>query len=895
MSSENARVKVIVRARPPQDGVTSTFNVYDDQPGLVNIRAPAADNGDVTEREFLFDDALGANTSQVDVFEKTCKSQVDHVLDGFNACLFAYGQTGSGKTYTIFGEEGDGKQGIAPRAMTYLFSSMKRRQAQKKFTVFVSFLEIYLDKLRDLGVYAGADGADGRVEFKGPGSKPPSRPGTAGSRKSAGEGGEPANLEIRENPNGSVYVQDLSAIAVSNAEEVMAVIKAGLARRQTYQTLMNEYSSRSHTIVTITVVAESKGGDGESVTGKLNLVDLAGCERLKRSGAGDQASGVEDAGTRAKEAVMINKSLSTLGTVVMALAKGDATYVPYRDAKLTRLLQDSLGGNSYTMLLATVHPRPADAEESLNTLQFANRCRNVTTQPHINFLDADADSQAKIIDKLMKEIADLKQELAAQKTHYEAKLERGKHEGLSSTIETGVSGLTLESGADAAAGEGAGAGEGKAGSRGGSRGSKRAPTGERSRGASGTADAQSLALAEAQALSREMKDKFVKKNNEFRAAQEAARNNEARLKKEIDEYRNKVATVTETLNANTQRLQLQNEETVTRYDKEMDQLKDHNNKLLNDMDAALRSVPEKLRVDSDKLRTTEATIRANAEAKEKEMLALLEKQTKDAARDMDLQREQYEHWLNLKTNELKTMLAEFQTYKAEKTAQVNTLEKHCLHLFDYSNALATIMANFDKGLYPVYEKTGIKAVNFPDKAKPGPMSADTLRDLTKYKKRADDFVKNHPTNLTATFTENNPTARTTSGAGNSEKDELLRLRQETETLRNSLQAAEQQIAANTADMRAQVEQQVLADLADHPTVEYIKRIEDERTYYKEQLHEEVRRCKDLRVALDSKQRVIDKTVSAASHSVQRFGSGMSGSRGLTGTSRFPALSSRAQS
>eukprot|EP00802_Teleaulax_amphioxeia_P003314 Tamp_03317.p1 GENE.Tamp_03317~~Tamp_03317.p1 ORF type:complete len:600 (+),score=234.07 Tamp_03317:1581-3380(+) len=598
---------------------------------------------------------------------------------------------------------------------------------------------------------------------------------------------------------------------------------------------------------------------------------------------------------RAKEAVVINKSLSTLGIVVMALAKGDATYVPYRDAKLTRLLQDSLGGNSYTMLLATVHPRPADAEESLNTLQFANRCRNVTTQPHINFLDADADSQAKIIDKLMKEIADLKQELSAQKTHYEGKLQSGKHADLGSSIETGATGMTLESGADAAGGEGGGAGEGKAGSRGTSRGSKRAATGERSRAAtSATADAQSQALAEAQALSREMKDKFVKKNNEFRAAQEAARNNEARLKKEIDEYRNKVATVTETLNANTQKLQLQNEETVTRYDKEIDQLKDHNNKLLNDMDAALRSVPEKLRVDSDKLRTTEATIRANAEAKEKEMLAQLEKQTKDAARDLELQREQYEYWLTLKTEELKTLLAEFQTYKSEKVAQVNTLEKHCMHLFDYCNALATIMANFDKGLYPVYEKTGIKAVNFPDKAKPGPMAADTLRDLTKYKKRADDFIKSHPTNLTATFTESNPTARTGSGAANTEKEELQRLRQETETLRNALQAAEKQAAENMVDVRAQVEQQVLADLADHPTVEYIKRIEDERTYYKEQLHEEVRRCKDLRVALDSKQRVIDKTMTG-SHSVQRFGSGMSGSRGMTGTSRFPALSSRPQS
>ena len=241
MSAENARVKVIVRSRPPQDGEEPILRVVGDQPGLVNIRSPGPDGGEETEREFLFDEALGVDTTQADVFEKACKPQIDHVLDGFNACLFAYGQTGSGKTYTIFGEDGNASQGVAPRAMEYLFASAKRRAAQKKYSVFVSFLEIYLDNLRDLTV------DNSRVEFKDPGSKPPSRPGTAGSRKSAGsDANVPANLEIRENQNGSVYVQDLSKVAVNSVEEVMAIVKAGVARRQTYQTLMNEHSSRSH-------------------------------------------------------------------------------------------------------------------------------------------------------------------------------------------------------------------------------------------------------------------------------------------------------------------------------------------------------------------------------------------------------------------------------------------------------------------------------------------------------------------------------------------------------------------------------------------------------------------------------------------------------------------------
>lgn len=208
--------------------------------------------------------------------------------------------------------------------------------------------------------------------------------------------------------------------------------------------------------------------------GKLNLVDLAGCERLKRSGAGDADSGVADSSMRAKEAVIINKSLSTLGTVVMALAKGDASYVPYRDSKLTRLLQDSLGGNSHTTLLATLHPRPVDAEESLSTLQFANRCRNVMTQPHINYIDADAESQAKIIEKLMKEIAELKDELGAQKTYYEEKLAQKGAGDLKSTIPDDATSLDRDDSQAVL--------DAKGESRGTSRGSRRAATGDKTRG-----------------------------------------------------------------------------------------------------------------------------------------------------------------------------------------------------------------------------------------------------------------------------------------------------------------------------------------------------------------------------------------------------------------------------
>ena len=292
------------------------------------------------------------------------------------------------------------------------------------------------------------------------------------------------------------------------------------------------------------------------------------------------------------------------------------------------------------------------------------------------------------------------------------------------------------------------------------------------------------------------------------------------------------------------------------------------------------------------------------------MLAALEKQTRDSNRALELQREQYEYWLTMKTDDLKTLLAEFEHYKVDKTSQVNVLEKHCMHLFDYCNALATIMSNFDKGLYPVYEKTGIKAVQFNEKQKPGPMALDTIRDVLKFKKRADDFIKGHPTGLTSSFTEGNPSAtsaRSASGTGPTDKEEIKRLRDEADTLRSALAAAEKKAADSLAEVRAQVEQQVLSDLADHPTVEYIKRIEDERTYYKEQLHEEVRRCKDLRVALDAKQRTIEKSFGGSQlmgvtrGTSRRTGSGMSGVSGANprfgnvSSDRFPAVHNRPQS
>ncbi|CAM9801550.1 unnamed protein product, partial [Choristocarpus tenellus] len=200
------------------------------------------------------------------------------------------------------------------------------------------------------------------------------------------------DLKIHEDVQGNVFVKarakrkkikyDLSLIPVTTLEEVLDIINLGLKLRATHETRMNQARRRkfirSHTVFTVTVVQRDPITD-EAITGMLNLVDLAGSERLKKSAS---------EGQRRKEALHINSSLTALGKVVMALdPSAGQTHIPYRDSKLTRLLQNSLGGNSFTVVLATVHPISRFAEECLSTLQFANRCRSVQNQPRVNKLD----------------------------------------------------------------------------------------------------------------------------------------------------------------------------------------------------------------------------------------------------------------------------------------------------------------------------------------------------------------------------------------------------------------------------------------------------------------------------------------------------------------------------
>ncbi|CBZ49774.1 kinesin-ii motor protein, related [Neospora caninum Liverpool] len=305
------------------------------------------------------------SAEQKQIYDETAVSIVESVMEGYNGTIFAYGQTGTGKTHTMVGSETCyvGK-GIIPRSFEHIFSKVGCSSG-KRYLVQASFLEIYNEEIRDLL----AKNPKGR-------------------------------LELKDHPGSGVYVKGLSSFVVKGVEELQEAMLAGQRNRKVGATLMNVVSSRSHSIFTVTIESCEivDGQENQIRIGKLNLVDLAGSERQAKAGT---------TGSTFKEAAKINLSLSALGNVISALVESRTSFVPYRDSKLTRLLQDSLGGNTRTAMIANIGPSGSNYEETLSTLRYAHRAKNIRNKPRIN-----SDPKDAMIRAFQEEIAKLKAELA---------------------------------------------------------------------------------------------------------------------------------------------------------------------------------------------------------------------------------------------------------------------------------------------------------------------------------------------------------------------------------------------------------------------------------------------------------------------------------------------------
>ncbi|KYO28606.1 hypothetical protein Y1Q_0020306 [Alligator mississippiensis] len=378
-----ASVKVAVRVRPfnARESGQEARCIIQMQGKTTCITNPKTSK-DAT-KNFTFDYSYWSHTSEEDprfasqhrVYRDIGEEMLLHAFEGYNVCIFAYGQTGAGKSYTMMGRQEPGQQGIIPQLCEDLFARIKADPSPDvSYSVEVSYMEIYCERVRDL--------------------LSPRRGGS---------------LRVREHPLLGPYVQDLSKLAVTSFEDIADLMDCGNKARTVAATNMNETSSRSHAVFTI-VFSQRRhdqltGLDTEKVS-KIGLVDLAGSERADSSGA---------TGMRLKEGANINKSLTTLGKVISALAemqnpkRKKAEFIPYRDSVLTWLLKESLGGNSRTAMIAALSPADSNYEETLSTLRYADRTKQIRCNAVIN-----EDPNARLVRELQAEVARLRELLFAQ-------------------------------------------------------------------------------------------------------------------------------------------------------------------------------------------------------------------------------------------------------------------------------------------------------------------------------------------------------------------------------------------------------------------------------------------------------------------------------------------------
>jgi len=325
-------IRVVCRFRPLNDSEERSHSKF-------VVKFPDDQCASVSGKVYVFDKVLKPNVTQEQVYNAAAKNIVKDVLMGYNGTIFAYGQTSSGKTHTMEGVmENPDLQGIIPRIVNDIFNHIYSMEENLEFHIKVSYFEIYMDKIRDL--------------------LDPSK----------------VNLAVHEDKNKSVYVKGATERFVSSPEEVMEVIEEGKSNRHTAVTNMNEHSSRSHSVFLINVKQENLENQ-KKLSGKLYLVDLAGSEKVGKTGA---------EGTILDEAKNINKSLSALGNVIAALADGNKTHIPYRDSKLTRILQESLGGNAKTTVVICCSPASYNELETKSTLDFGKRAKTIKNVVAVN-------------------------------------------------------------------------------------------------------------------------------------------------------------------------------------------------------------------------------------------------------------------------------------------------------------------------------------------------------------------------------------------------------------------------------------------------------------------------------------------------------------------------------
>eukprot|EP00803_Ostreobium_quekettii_P011013 evm.model.scf_946.1 EVM.evm.TU.scf_946.1 scf_946:6400-16587(+) len=911
-------LRVCVRLRPisPDDSpLVETEN------RLLRIRDPHRGHAS----EFVFDQLFPSSAGQEFVYQAVGAPLVEHVLGGYNACVFAYGQTGSGKTHSMFGGPGGewGERGLTPRAAEGLLQGAARLdgRGQGRVQMYVSFLEIYLEHVRDLGRAAGALLPSGAW------------PGGGGrrSRPSSAREDRCEDLDILEDPSGLTFVKDLTHVQVKTVDDVMTVLNAGQALRQTASTAQNDVSSRSHTVFTLTVVqhpdADGPGG-GQPFVGKLNLVDLAGSERLNKS---------HSAGVRLQEAKAINTSLTALGKVVMSLShEGDHGHVAFRDSRLTRILKDSLNGNSYTTLLANLNPIAENYEECFNTLQFALRCSTIQTVPHINVLTAGT-TQDKVIEQLTRKIEDLKEEIERMHAHYQKLIEQiagpdytrslglleigppGEEQNEQDEGDAYRDAVALppdlgntKSRAASAAGTrpvSARDSEGTAATGVRSRRTSRAPRGGMSLQMVENQKAHLMHELERQkSYAKELEDQLRRHRSELDDMRERMFRSEQQQRADNRRLRESLQKAREQALEKGQEGEFNLEEQKRVLGEEINRLEASNEKLrgqLNHFTTYIDELTNDRNRDAAKFKESERRMKEGGEIRYKKMAEQVEK---DRAREIESLTQRHSQLLTAKEREASELRTLLEDTTARSTEQVKTLKEEVEYLTLYARRMWHIFEGLCQGRYPVQAARGVRSLRIPAADRPENLDTPRMERLQASVARAGDFIlavegrgleqasataggddtatsqaasRNNDSSTPATeevATDSLPqsvhSSKWKAGAGESEaraapeeigdeppdEEDLLPV---VHALQQKIQELEQR--GPTEDMRRQIgqemkdviEAQLLTEMTSQGTVDYIRSLEAQIARYRVEIQNERRRNFDLQTALRSAQRRTD--------------------------------------
>ena len=712
----NARV--MIRLRPPAEKfkTSSMFTIDANEPGIIGLKGSGASD---PEREFVFDSVFDENVGNSAVFEQCCRSNLEAVvLRGLSSCVICYGPTGSGKQHTAIGDLSDeSKMGVLPRVLKQLFHLIAARP-DLKFAVHMSAVELYCDAVYDLlKERKDPDTASQKGSTKGDVSAR-SHVSAKSTKSAKSQKADDGELDLVERADGRTVVKDASQEEIKTPDDGIHILHRLVGRTNPSR------SSRAHTIFSVVVTQSHKSGTEENKVGTFYCCRLGGCEKVSLA-SNDQEQ-------RQKEDIFVQRSLVALGNVMSALGRGEQAFVPYKESKLTRMLQDALSSGPRVSLITCIHPLPASHTDCTSALLFSNRCRNIKAPPKVNLTDTDPENQARVIRKLLVECASLKEQLTAAHEHYQRKLTDASQHAPSSSSAPPPETKAADTSSDVAAAAAAAAPQQQ------QQAAAAAPV-------PGGGNAQ---VAEMTRQVKELKDKLTKRNSDVRELKESTKATEDKLRSDLDTYRKKLASRDEEI----KRLQLQAKEDALvltqKSSAEIAALTENNGKLVAQMMATVNAIPIELKGKSDGARDVQAAVQQSKEAITKIYEARFKELNESKQKALDVQKTQYEFWLDKKIQEFKAYVAQQTELQQQKDAQIAELEKQVIALFNFGQKLTTIISNHEHGMYPVYEKSGIRTVQIPSTHKPGALGDDVMRNIRAIMQRANSFLDTHDVNAT---------------------------------------------------------------------------------------------------------------------------------------------------